>query len=74
MKESSTLYHTIICWLILEWWVGEENEQEEKYYEDLRMKKDIMGLHLNKLESEIMNDYTSEDNEEVDDSKMKNWP
>ena len=31
MKESSTLYHTIICWLILEWWVGEENEQEEKW-------------------------------------------
>ena len=29
------------------------------------MKKDIMGLHLNKLESEIMNDYTSEDNEEI---------
>ena len=38
------------------------------------MKKDIMGLHLNKLESEIMNDYTSEDNEEIYDSKMKNWP
>ena len=44
MKESSTLYHTIICWLILEWWVGEENEQGEKYYEDLMNEKRYNGI------------------------------
>ena len=44
MKESSTLYHTIICWLILEWWVEKENEQEEKYYEDLMNEKRYNGI------------------------------
>ena len=50
---------------------------KNKYYVNVMNEKDkeMMWVHLNKLECEIVKDDTSEENgEEIDDSRMEDRP